>query len=97
MRVVIASDDNSFSAEVGSALRAEVGAEATRLLNPFEVGSKAEAASVCTEACVPPLLHMADEFGAADAMILNSRSNVGSFLLSRWPAGELGSRRLTAA
>eukprot|EP00966_Prymnesium_polylepis_P111543 2580164-Prymnesium_polylepis.1 len=85
-RVLLASDDNSFAIGVAAALEARLGVSVHRLQNDFEITSRQEAASVCNASCIPPLVTMMQSFARARRLMLNTRSNVGSSLLTYWPA-----------
>ena len=85
-RVLLASDDNAFAQEVAAALEALLGVSVHRLHNELEVSRTQEAASVCNASCVPPLLTMVQGFARSRRLMLNTKSNVGAFLLTYWPA-----------
>ncbi len=40
----------------------------------------------CDDSCIPPLLALVDGFARADALMLSTKSNMGSYLLSWWAA-----------
>lgn len=85
--VLVASDDDAFTRAVCTRLEA-AGFVALRHGNDQERldgrNQSMEAALVCGESCVPPLLSLVRRFARARALAFNSRSNVGTFLLSWW-------------
>ena len=88
-RVLLASDDNTFSAETEKKLRTR-GFAVDVLSNDAEAfdsrNRSIEAAKVCGSACVAPLIEMARRFSQASQLLLSSKSNLGGFLLSSWGA-----------
>ena len=85
--VLIASDDDAFSKSVAERLEGN-GYTALRHGNDhqtFDAQNKSvEAALVCDASCVTPLLSLMQQFTRARTIILSTKSNLGSFLLSYW-------------
>ena len=90
--ILVASDDDAFSRSVARALE-DAGHTAIRLGNDHEAfdaqNRSVEAALVCTTACVPPLLSLVSHFSRARTLMLSTKSNLGSFLLSWWFAANV--------
>lgn len=99
-RVLLASDDNRFAASLKQRLEEELGCtvtwlEATHLNNLADKTARAVGEGVggghwssdpCDARCVPPLLELIQGFSHSARLMLNTRSNVGTFLLTWWPA-----------
>ena len=87
--VLIASDDDAFTREVNEQL-SRLGYVSLRLGNDhqrFDKHNKSiEAALVCDATCVAPLLALKQAFARARMLMVSTRSNVGSHLLSCWGA-----------
>jgi len=87
--VLIASDDDAFTREVNEQL-SRLGYVSLRLGNDhqrFDKHNKSiEAARVCDATCVMPLLALNQAFARARMLMVSTRSNVGSHLLSCWGA-----------
>ena len=87
--VLIASDDDAFTREVNEQL-SRLGYVSLRLGNDhqrFDTHNKSiEAARVCDATCVMPLLALNQAFARARMLMVSTRSNVGSHLLSCWGA-----------
>lgn len=85
--ILVASDDSAFSRQVATRLRTS-GYLVLRHHNDMErldaQNRSIEAALVCGASCVPPLLSLVQLFSRARALMLSSKSNLGSFLLSWW-------------
>jgi hypothetical protein len=84
--IFLASDDKAYSMALQSSLESRLGADVTRLANPSAIPPGKEAASICNATCITPLLQLVDSFARSRALLLNTRSNVGSYLLTQWPA-----------
>ena len=87
--VLIASDDDAFTQEVAHRLRA-LGYLALRQGNEqqrFDAQNRSiEAAQVCDATCVLPLLALKQLFSHSRRLMLSTKSNLGSHLLSSWAA-----------
>jgi len=87
--VLIASDDDAFTREVNEQL-SRLGYVSLRLGNDhqrFDKHNKTiEAALVCDATCVAPRLALKQAFARARMLMVSTRSNVGSHLLSCWGA-----------
>lgn len=81
--VLLASDDNAFASRVASSLGPSV--DIDRPSNEHDAGTTAPF-DACDASCIPPLQALADGFGRADALLLSSKSNMGSFLMTWWGA-----------
>ena len=85
--VLVASDDDAFSRRVAARLRL-AGYAVLRDGNEQErfdaTNRSVEAALVCDASCVAPLLSLVQRFARARALMVSSKSNLGSFLLSSW-------------
>ena len=90
--ILVASDDDAFSRSVARALEG-AGHTAIRLGNDHQTfdaqNRSVEAARVCTAACVPPLISLVAHFSRARTLMLSTKSNLGSFLLSWWFAANV--------
>ncbi|KAL1506941.1 hypothetical protein AB1Y20_007805 [Prymnesium parvum] len=98
-RVLLASDDNAFASRLEMELASQLGAKVTWLqaahlksLPESQAGAAAAhwSSDPCDERCVPPLLELVDGFSRAARLMVNTRSNVGTFLLTWWPAANRG-------
>ena len=84
--VLLASDDNAFATEMDARLRAKLPfLQVVRPTNDHDAGTKSPFFS-CTAACIPPLQRLAEDFGRADVLMLSTKSNMGSFMLTWWGA-----------
>lgn len=94
--VLLASDDNAYAAAVAAKLER---AAALRVVVPGNEHDHGTAApfDACDAACIGPLQALMASFGCADALMLSSRSNMGSFLLSWWPGAQPTTHRAAAA
>lgn len=85
--ILVASDDDAFSRSVQRALE-NVGHAVIRHGNEqqkFDAQNRSvEAALVCSAACVAPLLSLVQQFSRARTLMISTKSNLGSFLLSWW-------------
>lgn len=54
---------------------------------PRADGARYTSFDICDARCVPPLRALAGGFAVADGLIISTKSNMGSFLLSYWGAG----------
>jgi hypothetical protein len=61
------------------------GAAVHRLANTHDHGSLGPGRA-CDAGCIRPLQRLAAAFASASALMVSSKSNMGSFLLSYWPA-----------
>lgn len=84
-RVLLASDDNGFASTVEAELRSALGVDVYRLPNEHDRGGKPPA-EACDEGCIEPLQTLTRQFGRADALMVSSKSNMGSFLVTWWGA-----------
>ena len=87
-RVLVASDDNSYARTVGERLRG-LGMHVTVPTNEHDYGKRAPFDS-CDQTCIHPLQSLMSQFACAEKLMLSSRSNMGSFLISWWPAANQG-------
>ena len=91
--VLIASDDDAFSSAVTRRL-GPLGYTVLRHRNDHEhldaQNRSAEAALACDASCVPPLLSLVQLVARARRVVMSSKSNLGSFLLSWWFAANEG-------
>ena len=84
--VLLASDDNSFAMEMEASLRRQLPhIDVVRPTNEHDAGPRAPFFT-CTAACIPPLQRLAADFASSRAMMISSKSNMGSFMLSYWGA-----------
>lgn len=84
--ILLASDDNGFATHVAASLRDQIpGVDVVRPLNEHDAGTKAPFFS-CPASCIAPLQQLAAGFARADALMLSSKSNMGSFMLTHWGA-----------
>lgn len=89
-KILVASDDNGFAFGLSTRLR-RMGYAVSRISNEHEsVDAAGRSGGTdwkrCGPECVPPLLELAWQFAAAKFMMVGSRSNLGTFLLSWWAA-----------
>lgn len=87
---LLASDDNGYAQRLAAMLQ-QRGAQVHVIRNDREVfapdnSSLGAAWRECDKACVAPLLALARRFSAAKLLMLGSRSNLGTWALSWWPA-----------
>ena len=83
--VLLASDDNRFASTVEAELRSSLGVDVQRPPNDHDRGETAPA-EACDEGCIQPLQSLTRQFGRADALMVSSKSNMGSFLITWWGA-----------
>ena len=84
--VLLASDDNAFAQEVETSLRQQLPeVDVVRPTNEHDAGIKSPFFS-CSAGCIAPLQQLAAGFARADALMLSTKSNMGSFLLTYWAA-----------
>ena len=88
--ILLASDDNAFARRVAERLMASLGVRVEHIDNEHDAGTAAPF-DACDASCVPPLQELADAFARASTLLLSTKSNMGSFLLSWWgaPNGDL--------
>ena len=98
--VLVASDDDAFSRGLARALEG-AGHTVVRHGNEHQAfdaqNQSVEAALVCTAACVPPLLSLVQQFARARTLMLSTKSNLESFLLSWWFAANTARGRSGSA
>lgn len=89
--ILVASDDNAFATRVESRLRAALGVIVERPPNEHDHGTAAPF-DACDASCIPPLQSLAASFSRASALMLSTKSNMGSFMLTYWGAanGDVG-------
>lgn len=89
--VLLASDDNAFSAEVERILVDTHALRVTRLSNEFDRGAESPMDACETHAaCIAPMLAVPAAFARARALVLSTKSNVGTYALSWYPAANQG-------
>ena len=79
--ILLASDDNAFAARVEARLRSELSVDVNRHVNMHDHGSTAPA-DACDEGCIAPLQQLAADFAKASTLMLSSKSNMGSFMVT---------------
>eukprot|EP00966_Prymnesium_polylepis_P100980 2338369-Prymnesium_polylepis.1 len=89
-RVLLASDDNAYAMRLAATL-GSAGFRVVTIRNDAEAfvagtNRSVEAAKVCGEECVPPLLATMGAFARAPRLLLSSKSNFGGYLISWWGA-----------
>ena len=87
--VLIASDDDAFTLEVTERLASSgyFGLRHGNEQQKFDEQNRSiEAALVCDTSCVPPLLALKQSFSHARTLMVSTKSNLGSHLLSSWAA-----------
>ena len=87
--VLLASDDNKFAAKLEARLRSTLSVEVERLRNDHDKGTAAPG-DACDETCIPSLQELADSFAHASSLMISTKSNMGSFLLTWWGASNGG-------
>lgn len=82
-RILLASDDNAFAKQVEAALRRRLGVEVDRPLNEHDAGVTAPF-DACDATCIPPLQSLMAAFGHSSQLMVSSKSNMGSFMITYW-------------
>ena len=83
--VLLASDDNAFAAKVQARIEKTLGLTVIRPPNEHDRGMLSPF-DACDQTCIAPLLELVAGFARSKALMLSTKSNMGSFMLSWWGA-----------